>query len=313
MISDAEVGRILSPADVLDIIRGAFVDPPVAPPRSVALDGSASRALLAMPALRPGGIAMVKVVHSARQGLDSQLLALDEQGVLIAVVEAHRLTALRTAAASVLATRTLGAGQARRLAVLGAGRQARAHIEAYADAMRIETVTVWARRPEAARELAALAGDRASTVRIAETPAEAAADADIVVCATPSSWPLLSADMIARGHLDLVGGFRPDMREVDDSLIARAAIVADTAAALSEAGDLAQPLAAGIIAPDQVLLLSDILSGIVPAPQAELTLFKSVGHAAEDLVVLELLLTRLALWSSNRTTANVLEEVARYA
>jgi ornithine cyclodeaminase len=298
LIADSAVDRTLSPTDVLGVIAGAFVDPPGAPPRAVTewVDGPATRALLAMPALRPGGIAIVKVVNAGSPGLNSHLLAFDERGALLAVVEAHRLTALRTAAASVLAAQTLGAGGARRLAVLGAGRQARAHIEAFAAAVPIDTVMVWARRDDAACDLAAFAAEHIPTVQIAPSPSQAAADADIVSSATPSAAPLLAGDMISAGtHVDLVGGFRPDMREADDTLLARAAIVADTAAALSEAGDLVQPIAAGNVARASVVLLADILAGHVPVPRGEVTMFKSVGHAAEDLVVMELLLGRLGL------------------
>jgi ornithine cyclodeaminase len=298
LIADDAVARTLSPTDVLGVIAGAFVDPPVAPLRAVAewIDGPTARAVLAMPALRPGGIAIVKVVNSGSPGLNSHLLAFDEKGALLAVVEAHRLTALRTAAASVLAAQTLGAGDARRLAVLGAGRQAKAHIEAFAAAVPIETVIVWARRHEAASDLAAFAAERIPTVQIAASPSQAAADADIVSSATPSAAPLLTGDMISAGtHVDLVGGFRPDMREADDTLLARAGLVADTAAALSEAGDLVQPIAAGAVARASVILLADILAGYAPVPRGEVTVFKSVGHAAEDLVVMELLLARLGL------------------
>jgi ornithine cyclodeaminase len=298
MISDATVGRTLSPTDVLGVIARAFVDPPIAPPRAVAefADRSAARALLAMPAFRPGGIATVKVVNSTNDGLNSHVLAFDQHGALLGVVEAHRLTALRTAAASVLAAKTLGAGGARRLAVLGAGRQARAHIEAYAAALPIETVTIWARRDEAARDLAAFAVECIPSAGVAATPADAAAAAEIVVCATPSTAPLLTGEMVSAGsHVDLVGGFRPQMREADDTLMVRAAIVADTPAAMSEAGDLANPIASGILDGNDVVLLANILAGSVPVPRGEVTLFKSVGHAAEDLVVMELLLGRLAL------------------
>jgi ornithine cyclodeaminase len=314
MISDAAVDSLLSPTDVLEVIARAFVDPPIAPPRAVAecSEGSATRTVLAMPALRPGGIITIKVVNSASYGLNSHLLGFDHRGALLAVVEAHRLTALRTAAASVLAAQKLGAGGACRLAVLGAGRQARAHIEAYAAALPIEAVTIWARRGDAARELAAFAAEHVSTIDIAASPADAAAKADIVVCATPSTAPLLAGDMISgRTHVDLVGGFRPNMREADDALMARAVIVADTAAALTEAGDLVQPISSGVIASDDVLLLADILAGDVPA--GEVTLFKSVGHAAEDLVVMELLLGRLGLLADTHSEADLLEGVASHA
>ena len=300
-VDDATVEHLLRPGDVIEVISGAFLDPPIAPPRGVAetLETDGRRALLAMPAVRRGGLATVKVVTAVTglsATLSSHLLVFDARGALLAIVEAHRLTALRTAAASVLAARVLGAGDRRHLAVLGAGRQARAHIEAYASAMTLDRVTVWARRDEAARELAEFAGRFARSVRIGPSSMEAAEEADIVVCATPSRVPIISGRRIAAGaHVDLVGGFRPDMREGDDALMARAAIVTDTPTALSEAGDLLQPIANGAITANDVLLLGDILAGRAKVPAKELTVFKSVGHAAEDLVVAELLLTRLGL------------------
>ena len=306
---------MLSPTDVLGVIAGAFVDAPVAPSRAVAecFEGSATRALLAMPALRLGGVATVKVVHSASHGLNSHVLTFDRSGALLAIVEAHRLTALRTAAASVLAAQTLGVGRARRLGVLGSGRQARAHIEAYAAALPIEALTIWAHRDDAARELAAFAAEHVATVHIASSPAQAAENADIVACATPSTEPLLAGNMISAGtHIDLVGGFRPNMREADDEQMARAAIVADTPAALTEAGDLAQPIARAIVARDRVLLLGDILAGHVAVPRKGVSVFKSVGHAAEDLVVMELLLERLGLLANVPTGTDVLEEVGSH-
>lgn len=292
---------MLRPADVIEVIGRAFVDPPIAPPRAVAETDEAegTRAVLAMPAVRRGGLATVKVVTvvtGPSSALSSHLLAFDTRGALLAVVEAHRLTALRTAAASVLAAKALGAGDRRHLTVLGAGRQARAHVEAYASAMTLDRVTVWARRREAARELAEFAAQFAPSVRIGHSSVEAAQEADIVICATPSRAPIVSGDRIAAGaHVDLVGGFRPDMREADDALMARAAIVTDTPAALSEAGDLVQAIASGAIPRDDVLLLGDVLAGRVKVPAREVTVFKSVGHAALDLVAAELLFVRLGL------------------
>jgi ornithine cyclodeaminase len=286
---------------VLAIIADAFADRLIAPPRVVAESdegGGHERTLLAMPALRSGGLAIVKIVTAldAGGGLNSYLSAFGSRGELLAVIEAHHLTALRTAAASVLAARTLGAGAARHLAVLGAGRQARAQIEAYSAALPIDTVTIWARRREAAAELAEFAASMIDSVRVASDPEQAVRDADIVTSATASRSPLVRGVAVRPGtHVDLVGGFRPTMREGDDALMARAAIVADTPAALAEAGDLVQPIGNGTIRRESVLLLSDILSGRVAAPRGEVTVFKSVGHAAEDLTVAELLLSRLGL------------------
>jgi ornithine cyclodeaminase len=302
-VDDKTVARLLPAADVLAVIVGAFIDPPESPQRLAAecTDGpQRSRTLLAMPALRRGGLATIKVVtviHGDLAGLSSHLLAFDPLGGLLAVIEAHQLTALRTAAASVLAAKALGAANARRLAAFGAGRQARAQVEAYASAMPLEAIVIWARRHEAALDLAAACAGKAPSVTVAATPRDAVRGADIVTCATASEAPLFSGGDIAPGtHVDLVGGFQPTMRETDDHLIARATIVADSRAALSEAGDLVQPIARGIIEPSQVLMLADILVSQPAVRTGEITLFKSVGHAAEDLVVTELLLERLGLF-----------------
>lgn len=301
-MEDAEVARRLPASDVLARIGGAFAYDLIAPQRSASEcteeDGK-TRTLLVMPALRRGGLATVKVVSVARGStnqLSSHLLAFGREGELLAVIEAHQLTARRTAAASVLAAQTLGKGEARHLAVLGAGRQARAQVEAFADAMPIEKITVWARRDSAARELAAFCATTGATVTVAADPEEAGRDAEIVTCATASETPLVLGAHLAPGvHIDLVGGFRPTMREADDALMARATIVADIPAALNEAGDLLQPIETGIIRADHILLLSDLLEGTASMGAVDLTVFKSVGHAAEDLVTTELLLERLGL------------------
>jgi ornithine cyclodeaminase len=297
-----EVARLLPPRDVLARIERAFIDRLVAPPRTAAEcfeeDGQ-TRTLLVMPALRRSGLATVKVVNVARgvaNQLSSHLLAFGPKGEMLAIIEAHQLTARRTAAASVLAAQTLGKGQARHLAVLGAGRQARAQVEAFAEAMPIETITVWARRDPAAQEFARSCAATGATVMVAPDPRDAVRDAEIVTCATASETPLILGGSLTPGvHVDLVGGFRPTMREADDALMARAIIVADTPAALDEAGDLLQPIENGTIQADQVLLLSDLLKGKAWPRAGDLTVFKSVGHAAEDLVTTELLLERLGL------------------
>jgi ornithine cyclodeaminase len=252
-----------------------------------------------MPAIRPGGLATVKLVnvkHGEREQLQSHLLAFDSDGRLLAVIDAHALTARRTAAASVLAAQALGAADARRLAVLGAGRQARAQIEAFASAFPLNTVTIWARRPEAAESLARYAQAFVPEVRAAETPSGAVRGTELVTSATPSRAPLIrSADIQSGAHIDLVGGFRRDMREAEDALFARATVIADSPAALEEAGDLSQPIARGLIDATDVHMLADLLAGSPIPERGDVTIFKSVGHAAEDLVAAELLLGRLGL------------------
>jgi ornithine cyclodeaminase len=304
-IDEASVASALHPSDLVAAMTGAFIDPPIAPKRGAieSDDGDGqTRVLLTMPALRPGGLAMVKTVIVKRgHGVDlhSQVMVYDRSGAAIAVVQGHELTARRTAAASALAAQSLGASGSERLAVIGAGRQARAQIAAYAATMPIKHISIWARRSEAAAELARFASHYGAIVSVATAPAEAAAGAQVVTCVTGSTKPLLTAEDVAPGaHIDLVGGFRPDMREVDDLLIARGAVVADSAAALDEAGDLLGPISSGAIAREDVQLLGDILRGDPLRRRGDITIFKSVGHAAEDLVAVELLMRKLRIGES---------------
>ena len=302
-IADADVAAALDYPSLVTAIAGAFVNPAVAPRRAVVQvydPPGGTRTLLVMPAVRPGGIAITKLVTvltGRDQGVHSQLLAFRCDGTLIAMIDGHSLTARRTAAASVLAARTLKPDGVRSIAVLGAGRQARAQAEAYCACFSIDQVKIWSRRPEAAMSLAGQLARGAGRVVVASSPREATLDADIVTAATMATSPLLTAAYLQPGtHVDLVGGFRPEMREADDSIMARATVVADGPAALEEAGDLAGPLSSGCLKRSDVQLLGDILSrsGSL-VRRGDITVFKSVGHAAEDMVATELLLQRLGL------------------
>ena len=307
-IDDATVAAALPYRDLVAVIYRAFLDPVVVPQRLVAEvieDGGHTRTLLTMVAVRPGGLAVTKLVtvlSGVGSDLQAHLVVHDTRGALIAVIAGHELTARRTAAVSVLAAREMGAGGAQTLAVLGAGRQARALMAAYVECLPISTVRIWARRVEAVQAMVELARQFSVDVVIAASPAEAAAGADIVSCATASREPLIGAADVAPGaHVDLVGGFRSNMREADDALIGRASVVADTAAALLEAGDLIQPIAAGALHAADVVLLAELLESPGSFERLhDFTLFKSVGHAAEDLIAVELLFERLGV-SFDRT------------
>lgn len=225
-------------------------------------------------------------------------------GEPLALLDGEALTLRRTAAASALAARWMARASATRLLVVGTGRlaewMARAHT-----ALRpgIAEVEVWGRRPEAAEDLARrlrLAGDLAGArVDAVDDLARAVGRADIVCCATTATEPLLHGDWLRPGqHLDLVGAFKPSMREADDAAVAASRIVVDTrAGAMKEAGDLVQAIAAGAIGPGAVVgELADLATGRVAGrtADAEITLFKSVGTALEDLAAAELVLQRTA-------------------
>jgi len=181
--------------------------------------------------------------------------------------------------------------------VIGTGHIAAALCTCYAALMAPRRLLVWGRRPERALALA----DQLTGQGIAVEPATdlhaAVREADIVSAATLSRQPLIRGVDVRPGtHVDLVGGFTPAMREADDRLIGEAILVADGDGALDTAGDLAGPIARGIIDRGEVRLLADILAGRRPGrgEAGEITLFKSVGHALEDLVAMEMIVEGMA-------------------
>ena len=304
-VDAATVTRLLDYPTLVDRMRIAFLSPPIAPARLSlpipAVVETGAGTLLVMPALRPGGLVIVKVVaahphlaHRTQGTLTTTLLVLSAiDGTLLGLVDGHALTARRTAATSVLAASLLARPDARRLLILGAGSVAFALAQAYVACRSIDAVTIWTRRPAAAEGLAARLRGAGINAGAATDLAEAAASADIVSTATASTVPLLERSMIAPGtHLDLVGGFTPAMREADDDLVASARVVADGRPAVTEAGDLAGPVARGVLDPARITTLADLIAAPVARGAGELTLFKSVGLALEDLAAAELLFER---------------------
>jgi ornithine cyclodeaminase len=214
-------------------------------------------------------------------------------GVPRAVLDGEALTVRRTAAASLLAARHLARRDCERLLVVGTGRLAPWLARAHCAEWAIRSVAVWGRDPDRAVRLAeALRGEGLPASAAGELETEVRR-ADIVTCATTSTEPLLKGAWLRAGtHVDLVGGFRPDMREADDDAIARSRLYVDTyEGALAEAGDLVQPLAHGSITRENVVAeLAELVTGARAGRRspAEITLFKSVGTAMEDLAAAEL-------------------------
>lgn len=260
-------------------------------------DAEDAPTLLLMPAWSHSyvGIKIVAVFPSNR-GTDvptingNYLLMDGATGVPLAVLDGGELTARRTAAASVLAATLLSRPESSRLVVVGAGRLAGNLARAYAEHFALTDIAVWNHRPAGAERLAAeLAGDGLPASATTELPSAVAA-ADIVTVATLSSESVVRGAWLAPGtHLDLVGAFTPTMREADDDAIRRAEVFVDTmSGALKEAGDIVQPLQSGVLSIDDI---RGDLFALCTAPSSptrgpgEITLFKSVGHALEDLVI----------------------------
>lgn len=291
-------------AALVDALRRRFAEGCEVPPRQVhaiaSADGQAAGSVLVMPAWRAGGRFGIKVVNvfagNAALGLPalhaSYTLFDAGTGVPLATLDGSELTTLRTAAASALAASYLARADARRLLVVGAGRLAR-ELPAAMRAVRpaLDQVMVWNHRAEGAARLAA-------EWRAAGIEAEATTDlqaavrgADIVSCATLSQAPLVLGAWLAPGaHLDLIGAFTPAMRESDGDCWRRARAWVDTDEALAKAGDVLHALAEGAFERARVQgTLAELCRGAAGRrDDGEITLFKSVGTALEDLAAAEL-------------------------
>lgn len=240
---------------------------------------------------------LVTVIPNAPETVQATVVVMDRRtGRPLALMDGEALTLRRTAAASALAARVLAAADAHTLLIVGAGRLAGWMARAHA-ALRptLLNIMVWARRPAAAQALAAELAREGLPARAVGELQSAVRQASIVCCATTATEPLVRGAWLSAGaHLDLVGGFRPDMREADDDAVAMARVVVDTkAGACSEAGDLVQPLANGVITPQHVVgELAELLRGDIIGRRHErdLTMFKSVGTALEDLAAARLVL-----------------------
>jgi ornithine cyclodeaminase len=213
----------------------------------------------------------------------------------VAVLDGEALTALRTAAVSGLATRHLANPDAARLVIFGAGVQAASHLEAMRAVRPIERVRIVSRTRTRAEDLAGRA--RAAGVDAEVAGPESVTDADLVCTCTTSSEPVFDGDRLADGvHVNAVGSYQPTARELDDRTMARARVVVETRdAALAEAGDVLLPLASGAIGPEHVVAdLAEVVRGVpVRRSPDDVTVFKSVGVAFEDLVVARAAMDRL--------------------
>jgi ornithine cyclodeaminase len=305
ILDGAAVDAALSYPALVDTLEAAFAKGAISPPRhhhAVALEGRPEATLLLMPAWeareagsplagRYMGIKAVTVYpdNAALPAvMGTYLLMAADTGETLAVMDATRLTAWRTAAASALASRYLSRPDAARLVMVGAGALAPFLVRAHASVRPIQEVRVWNRsRPRAEAVVAGLAA-AGMAAGVADDLAAAVAEADIVTTATLSSEPVVRGAWLKPGaHVDCVGAFKPTMRETDDEAVRRARIFVDTrTGAFAEAGDILQPLAAGVISKGAVLgELAELCRSAVQgrASPDEITLFKSVGASIEDL------------------------------
>lgn len=308
-IDAAAIGRALPWPRLIDALQAAFAAGEiVVPPRAhhaLEAHGAASPVLLVMPAWSAAhgiGTKLVTVFpHNAeRFGLPAihglYVLADAASGRPLAVLDGAELTARRTAAASALASRALSRPDSRTLLMIGTGRLARELPHAHAAVRPIERVLVWGRSADAALATAQALRDGGLPAEAAAVLPAAAAEADIVSCATLAERPVLHGDWLRPGtHVDLVGAFKPTMCEADARTFERAdAVWCDTLeGALHEAGDIVQAIAAGRFSAarmqgDLAALCRRGGDARSARDASHISVFKSVGVALEDIVAARL-------------------------
>jgi ornithine cyclodeaminase/alanine dehydrogenase-like protein (mu-crystallin family) len=306
VLSEHDVQRLLDMESCVDamaealasLARGELFQPlrfVVRPP-----DGDGLLGL--MPAHRAGeapAYALKEIVitpDNPTRGLDAHqgavLLHDGRTGQLLAILNASPVTAIRTAAVSAVATRALARADARRVAILGAGVQARAHVDAMRAVLDDPEIRIFARRGEAAEALASEVGATASP-----SPDAALFGAEIVCTTTSAKDPVLEHRWLAPGaHVNAVGSSIPTARELDTETMRKASLFVDRReSTLNEAGDYLIPAADGAFGPEHIKAeLGEVLAGLAPgrSDEEELTVFKSLGIAVEDLASADLVVRR---------------------
>ena len=287
--------------DALDAALKSTVQAPLRANHAIEVPGEPAASLLLMPAWRVGqriGVKLVTVFPGNRLRSERAVAAVyalfdARDGTPLALFDGEELTARRTAGASAYAADRLARADARLLVMVGAGRQARGLIEAHTSVRPIEEVALWSRTAQHAEAAAAAMAADGMPVRPCTDLEAAVRVADIVSCATLASAPIVLGAWLRPGtHLDLVGAFKAHMRETDDAAMQRADIIVvdNREAALAEGGDVVQAIASGAISAASIAAeLRDFACGAHAGRQRDdqVTVFKSVGFALEDLAAAE--------------------------
>ena len=301
VVTADETNRALTYPALIEALREAFradIETPLRHTHMIAQPGGSEAKVLLMPAWTNSGERLVgcKIVSVYPDNLKigkpsvygSYMLMSGETGEPLAVMDGTVLTAWRTACASALAASYLAREDASHLLMIGAGALAPHLIRAHMAVRPIRRVTLWNRTRGHAVKLAFGLAVGGIAAEIADDLEAAVREADIVSCATLSAQPLVRGKWLKKGaHLDLVGAYTPKMRESDDDAVRRARVYVDTrAGAPKEGGDIAQPLKSGVLKKDAIRGdLYELCRGNAKGRTAasQITLFKSVGTAIEDL------------------------------
>jgi ornithine cyclodeaminase/alanine dehydrogenase-like protein (mu-crystallin family) len=253
---------------------------------SLSSDGSSGGAVAGIKALT---VVPDNYLHGEESHQGLVLLFEQERGRPIALLDASAVTAIRTAAASAVATRALARPDAGDLAILGSGTQARTHLEAMRAVRPVRTVRVWSRNPESVRRFAERESERFGiAIEAAASARDAVEGADLVCTVTAAREPVLQGEWLSPGaHVNAVGASLPSARELDGAAVARSRLFTDRMeSARAEAGDFLLAREEGAVTNDHLLgELGEVLEGKIPGRRSEeeITLFKSLGLAVEDL------------------------------
>jgi ornithine cyclodeaminase len=310
IISGADIRALVNTADLVkpmgealaSFSTGGIQQQPRVTVAPEQLDGR----VLIMPSSSPAAGVGLKVLSMFERSTERALpsvqglvILLDPDfGEPLALLDGTALTELRTAAVTARATDALARADAVRMAVIGAGVQARAHLEGLAGVREWTRIRVVGRNRERAEALVAHGRDLGLPAELAENAAQACRDADVVCTATSSWTPVLEdADVATEGvHINAIGAFGPDCRELPTALVARGEVFVDSReGALAEAGDLLIPIAEGAVTAAHIRAeIGEVLAGTAPGRVEEgaTTIFETLGLAVQDLVTARIVYDR---------------------
>ena len=311
LLTESDVRAVLPMSDLIECMERALASHAagraVQPVRTVLEVGDDRNYFGVMPAALADPVSMgaklVTVFHrNHERGLPSHLATIvlfdPESGALAAIMDGRYITEARTAAVSAVSVKHLARTDATILAILGSGVQARSHLEAIRHVRPLSQVRVWSRTPAHRNRFATeMSQATGITVQPADSADGAVRNADIVVLATSSPTPVLTEPALAEGaHIAAVGACRPDQREMTAAVVSKARVFVDSrAAAMKEAGDLLLAMREGAIGENHIVgELGDLPRGALAGRRSrhEVTLFKSLGMAIEDVATARLVLDR---------------------
>ena len=309
LLTESDVRSVLSMDDLIEVMTSALgrfsAGEVVQPVRTVIPVGDDKGVFAVMPtyAHNPAalGAKLVTVfAGNAGRGLPTHLAIIalldPETGAMRALLDGRYITEARTAAVSAVSSRLLARKEASSLAIIGSGVQARSHLEALARVHRLRQAAVWSPNRERRERFATAAFSLVCPVKAVDHAAEAVVGADLIVLATSSTTPVIESGWVKPGaHIMSVGACRPTDREIDPVLIARARLFVDSrASALVESGDIVIGISEGRFGPDHVAAeVGEVVNGAAGRrTEGEITLFKSLGLAIEDVTAADLAVRR---------------------